>query len=63
MLTDLLKTFKIGNPSDIEQISDLFKSRNFGQFNVNETTYHKINNTIKRIIEVNKKLNHGTKSK
>jgi hypothetical protein len=30
---------------------------------LNETTYGKVDATIKRIIEVNKKLNHGTKFK
>ena len=56
-----------GKSEDITPVTrkdKLFQPRQqIEPININESTYSKIDQTIKRIIEVNKKLNHGTKSK
>lgn len=52
------------DPKKLEPIDKTTHMLNRGNgFSMNESTYSKIDSTIKRIIEVNKKLNNGTKFK
>jgi len=52
------------NPSKVQDVDKLMSVFNRGgAVGINESTQDKINKTIKRIIEVNKKINHGNQFK
>lgn len=60
--TQLIKLAEKINPQDLKNIDKLtgLFSGGPGGISLNETTLDKTEKTINRIIEINKKLNHGT---
>lgn len=61
----LVKLAEKMNPQDLKNIDKLtgLFSGGPGDISLNETTLDKTEKTINRIIEINKKLNHGTNVK
>lgn len=61
----LVKLAEKMNPQDLKKIDKLtgLFSGGPGDISLNETTLDKTKKTINRIIEINKKLNHGTNVK